>query len=139
MENLTYDCNGNLLSLRRYDHDEYTTLVGGYDPELGRWFVLDPAKQYVSPYVFGGNNPINGIEIDGRYFGSFIKWLMTSLHYGMEAVQEFVMNSRGIPTNQPTIFDPNGGLTNFCLPSPMPHGTFMDNFDRLVPKCELHV
>jgi RHS repeat-associated protein len=39
-----------------------------YDPELGRWNVVDPARQYASPYVYGGNNPIIGYDEDGRFF-----------------------------------------------------------------------
>ncbi len=40
-----------------------------YYPELGRWVVVDPARQFASPYVYGGNNPVIGIEEDGRWFG----------------------------------------------------------------------
>jgi RHS repeat-associated protein len=29
-----------------------------YDPQLGRWWVVDAADQYVSPYLSNGNNPI---------------------------------------------------------------------------------
>ncbi len=42
-----------------------------YDNQLGRWQLLDPlASSYnnTSPYAFVKNNPINNIEIDGRYF-----------------------------------------------------------------------
>ena len=37
-----------------------------YDPELGRWHVVDPARQFASPYVFNANNPINLYDADGR-------------------------------------------------------------------------
>ena len=42
-----------------------------YDNQIGRWHTVDPlADMYndVSPYAFVKNNPINNIEIDGRYF-----------------------------------------------------------------------
>ncbi len=42
-----------------------------YDNQIGRWHAIDPlADMYndVSPYAFVKNNPINNIEIDGRYF-----------------------------------------------------------------------
>lgn len=30
-----------------------------YYPELGRWVVVDPSRQFASPYIMVGNNPIN--------------------------------------------------------------------------------
>jgi RHS repeat-associated protein len=45
-----------------------------YDPVIGRWMVMDPARQYYSGYLGMGNNPINGVDPDGEYFdleGSF--------------------------------------------------------------------
>jgi RHS repeat-associated protein len=36
-----------------------------YDPVIGRWLVPDPARQYPSPYVAYGNNPISRIDSDG--------------------------------------------------------------------------
>lgn len=36
-----------------------------YDPLLGRWFNPDPAMQFLNPYTFCGNDPINGIDYDG--------------------------------------------------------------------------
>ena len=39
-----------------------------YDPELGGWFVVDPARQFASPYVFCGNNLINRYDEDGQWF-----------------------------------------------------------------------
>jgi RHS repeat-associated protein len=42
-----------------------------YDAQIGRWHVVDPlAGKYldVSTYAFVKNNPLNNIEIDGRYF-----------------------------------------------------------------------
>ncbi|MEM7552431.1 MAG: RHS repeat-associated core domain-containing protein [Bacteroidota bacterium] len=38
-----------------------------YDPTIGRWTVPDPARQFLSPYNGMGNNPINGIDPDGRF------------------------------------------------------------------------
>jgi len=38
-----------------------------YDPELGRWYVVDPARQFASPYVGMGNNPIGYYDEDGRF------------------------------------------------------------------------
>lgn len=43
-----------------------------YDPTIGRWFVPDPAKQLMNPYVFCGNNPVINIDEDGQFFLSFL-------------------------------------------------------------------
>jgi RHS repeat-associated protein len=39
-----------------------------YDPEIGRWHVVDPAGQYWNSYSYGGNNSLNGLDPDGRFF-----------------------------------------------------------------------
>jgi hypothetical protein len=38
-----------------------------YDSGKGRWFALDPARQYWSPYVGMGNNPVSLVDPDGRF------------------------------------------------------------------------
>lgn len=40
-----------------------------YDASLGRWFAVDPKNQFSSPYLAMGNNPVNGIDPDGMWFG----------------------------------------------------------------------
>jgi hypothetical protein len=37
-----------------------------YDSGKGRWFAPDPARQYWSPYVVMGNNPVSLVDPDGR-------------------------------------------------------------------------
>lgn len=37
-----------------------------YDPVIGRWMAVDPSRQFWSGYLGMGNNPINGIDPDGR-------------------------------------------------------------------------
>lgn len=37
-----------------------------YDPVIGRWMSVDPAMQYWSPYLGMGNDPVNGVDPDGR-------------------------------------------------------------------------
>ncbi|MBA3986167.1 MAG: RHS repeat-associated core domain-containing protein [Flavobacteriales bacterium] len=42
-----------------------------YDPRIGRWLSVDPLAHMFSgwsPYPAFGDNPINNIDIDGRYF-----------------------------------------------------------------------
>jgi RHS repeat-associated protein len=36
-----------------------------YDPVIGRWLIPDPARQYHSPYLAFGNNPVNRVDPDG--------------------------------------------------------------------------
>ncbi|WP_338236761.1 RHS repeat-associated core domain-containing protein [Persicobacter diffluens] len=40
-----------------------------YDPVLGRWTTVDPARQFASGYVGMGNDPIGSIDTDGRESG----------------------------------------------------------------------
>lgn len=42
-----------------------------YQPDLGRWFNVDPlSEDYLdfSPYHFSGNNPVRFVDVDGRYY-----------------------------------------------------------------------
>ena len=36
-----------------------------WDSRIGRWLTTDPARQYFSPYLGMGNNPINMVDPDG--------------------------------------------------------------------------
>ena len=36
-----------------------------WDGRIGRWLSTDPYGQYHSPYMGMGNNPINGVDLDG--------------------------------------------------------------------------
>ncbi len=44
-------------------------LRGNYDSRLGRWHSADPYGQYASPFVGMGNNPVNGVDPDGGFWG----------------------------------------------------------------------
>ena len=37
-----------------------------YDPEVGRWFAIDPALEFASPYLAMGNNSMLFVDLDGR-------------------------------------------------------------------------
>ncbi len=37
-----------------------------FDPIVGRWLVPDPKRQFWSPYMAMGNNPINKLDPDGK-------------------------------------------------------------------------
>lgn len=38
-----------------------------WDSRIGRWLTTDPARQFASPYLGMGNNPISGVDPDGGY------------------------------------------------------------------------
>ncbi|XP_050072536.1 uncharacterized protein LOC126560624 [Anopheles maculipalpis] len=37
-----------------------------YDPDIGRFYQMDPKEQYPSPYVYAGNSPVSLIDPDGE-------------------------------------------------------------------------
>jgi len=39
-----------------------------YDGNIGRFIAPDPAKQYYSPYVYGDDDPLQGMDPDGELF-----------------------------------------------------------------------
>jgi RHS repeat-associated protein len=43
-----------------------------YDPQLGRWHVLDPADEFHSPYVYVGNNPLNYTDPTGMFTTPYV-------------------------------------------------------------------
>ena len=47
----------------------YDFLSRSYDPALGRFFAVDPAGQFSSPYAGMGNLPHWGTDPDGEFFG----------------------------------------------------------------------
>ncbi|MCK5148087.1 DNRLRE domain-containing protein [bacterium] len=36
-----------------------------YDPQVGRWHVVDPVDEFFSPYLYCGNDPIRRLDPDG--------------------------------------------------------------------------
>lgn len=46
-----------------------------YDAVLGRWFAIDPAGQFSSPYLAMANDPFGGIDPNGKtWLSKFGKW-----------------------------------------------------------------
>ncbi|XP_062546588.1 uncharacterized protein LOC134212602 [Armigeres subalbatus] len=43
-----------------------------YDPQIGRFYQVDPKSQYASPYVYAGNSPIGLVDPDGQFFMTLI-------------------------------------------------------------------
>jgi len=65
---------GETESRSKYQGKEYETKTQWYDfqarqydPTLARWFVVDPRSQFSSPYLAMGNNPIIGVDPDGKW------------------------------------------------------------------------
>ncbi|XP_049282990.1 uncharacterized protein LOC125763675 [Anopheles funestus] len=46
--------------------DLYNYRARLYDPDIGRFYQMDPKEQYPSPYVYAGNSPIALIDPDGE-------------------------------------------------------------------------
>ncbi|XP_038106258.1 uncharacterized protein LOC6039655 [Culex quinquefasciatus] len=38
-----------------------------YDPDMGRFYQVDPQEQYPSPYKYAGNSPISLVDPDGEF------------------------------------------------------------------------
>lgn len=39
-----------------------------YDAQQGRFISPDPAQQYHSPYIYGADDPLSGVDPDGKFF-----------------------------------------------------------------------
>ncbi|MFC3198298.1 DUF6443 domain-containing protein [Parapedobacter deserti] len=48
--------------LNWYDHGARM-----YDPAIGRWNVMDPARQFSNPFLAMGNNPVIYVDPDGEW------------------------------------------------------------------------
>ena len=53
-----------------------------WDSRIGRWLTTDPYRQFQSPYLGMGNDPINGIDPDGGLFGRIRALAYQFLHGG---------------------------------------------------------
>jgi RHS repeat-associated protein len=61
----------NFTGKEKDDETELNYFGARYlDPMLGIWTSVDPARQFVSPYLYVGNgaNPINGMDGNGNVF-----------------------------------------------------------------------
>ncbi|MBI1769442.1 MAG: hypothetical protein HYR67_13830 [Bacteroidetes bacterium] len=57
--------NGKEL-VDKYNLNWYDYGARYYDPQLGRWHVMDPGNEYHSPYVYVGDYPIIAIDPNGK-------------------------------------------------------------------------
>ncbi|XP_055608361.1 uncharacterized protein LOC129755757 [Uranotaenia lowii] len=53
------------------EYDEETDLYNYhariYDPDIGRFYQIDPAEQYPSAYKYAGNSPVSQVDPDGQF------------------------------------------------------------------------
>ncbi|EAT38081.1 AAEL009992-PA [Aedes aegypti] len=68
-----YGSNPEAHIAYRYTGQEYDEETGLYnyharlyDPDIGRFFQMDPMEQYASPYKYAGNSPVSQIDPDGQ-------------------------------------------------------------------------
>ena len=84
-----------------------------WDSRIGRWLTTDPYRQYNSPYLGMGNDPINGIDPDGGYktkWDRFWGWVGGGFQgkFTNSPNAESAMHRYGILK---TSFDDGGGVT----------------------------
>jgi len=72
-----------------------------YDVQLSRWNVTDPAEQYYSPYIYCGNNPINGTDPDGA--ACVTTWVIEIVKQLKLQRASELLNSRMLADSQSTI------------------------------------
>ncbi|MBD0405126.1 RHS repeat-associated core domain-containing protein [Flammeovirga sp. EKP202] len=62
-----YGYQGNFAEDEMDDNGFNSFEARMYDPVIGRWLSVDPARQFASGYVAMGNNPVMGVDPDGRF------------------------------------------------------------------------
>lgn len=69
-----YVNDGNACISYRYTGQEWDEEIGlynyharFYDPSIGRFYQIDPAEQYYSPYKYAGNSPVMMVDPDGKF------------------------------------------------------------------------
>jgi RHS repeat-associated protein len=68
-----------------------------YDATTGRWLVPDPAAQFANPYLAMGNNPVTGIDPDGKWvhiiigagIGGVANWIAHGATLDSEGLKAF--------------------------------------------------
>lgn len=59
-----------------------------FDPLLGRFISPDPQSQYVSPYLYGGNDPVSMLDPDGElaFLAAIVVGAVLGAYFGAAAV-----------------------------------------------------
>ncbi|MDE5418452.1 DUF6443 domain-containing protein [Labilibaculum sp. DW002] len=82
------------FGLNWYDHH-----ARYFDPEIGRWWAIDPALQAASPYMAMGNNPMMMVDLDGKTWNIFKK-IGQAWDYAWDKGNQFAQwaNEIGLPS-----------------------------------------
>jgi len=66
-----------------------------YDARIGSFTTIDKASQFASGYVYGGNNPLIGVDPDGNFFGLLVPALYGALYaVGPSAVMSYAATGK---------------------------------------------
>lgn len=74
---------------QEYDHETglYNYRSRIYDPSLGRFYSIDPAMQFSSPYIYAGNDPILFTDFTGDWSqGAKLGIAMGAIEFGIGAL-----------------------------------------------------
>nr|YP_009330301.1 hypothetical protein [Lambia antarctica]ANN39012.1 hypothetical protein [Lambia antarctica] len=71
---IDYNC---LFTDHEYDFESgfYNMEIRLYDPQIGRFLMIDPKAEFFSPYVYVGNNPLIATDPTGRMSSKAIGWM----------------------------------------------------------------
>ncbi|ELR71941.1 hypothetical protein C900_02126 [Fulvivirga imtechensis AK7] len=123
------------------EYDEYThwnafAIRGNYDSRLGTWYSQDPYAQFANPYVGMGNNPINGVDPDGGFFGPTAQIIAGAVVGG--AAAGYAARKNGADLEQTALAALGGAVAGAGMVYGLQHGVLSDvgrsigDFSRMV-------
>jgi RHS repeat-associated protein len=76
---LNYDTCGGIHTGKKLDPatELYYFNQRYYDPEIGRFLTEDPAGQYMNPYLYAANSPLNYYDPDGLWGIGLNLWVIS--------------------------------------------------------------
>ena len=119
----------NFTGKEKDDETELNYFGARYlDPMLGIWTSVDPARQFVSPYLYAGNgyNPINGFDSDGllwEYAQNSGKLTYIDDKTGVRTLKAIGYAGKGLGKNNANWDNIRGGK-NIPNSGPLPAGKY---------------